>query len=104
MHRPSYLDYVGVKRFDAEGEATGERRFLGLYAFSAYSVSAFDIPIVRRKVGYVLERAGFHEGATTRRTCSRSWRPTRATSCSRSRRRSSSRSRWASSTSRSASA
>ncbi len=63
VHRPSYLDYVGVKRFDAEGEATGERRFLGLYAFSAYSVSAFEIPIVRRKVGYVLERAGFPEGS-----------------------------------------
>ncbi|MFL5992676.1 MAG: NAD-glutamate dehydrogenase, partial [Rubrobacteraceae bacterium] len=63
VHRPSYLDYVGVKRFDAKGEATGERRFLGLYAFSAYSVSAFEIPIVRRKVGYVLERAGFQEGS-----------------------------------------
>ncbi|MFL6031970.1 MAG: NAD-glutamate dehydrogenase, partial [Rubrobacteraceae bacterium] len=63
VHRPSYLDYVGVKRFDAEGEATGERRFLGLYAFSAYSVSAFEIPIVRRKIGYVLERAGFPEGS-----------------------------------------
>src|SRR5215217_3761259 len=63
VHRPSYIDYVGVKRFDAEGEATGERRFLGLYAFSAYSMSAFEIPIVRRKVGYVLERAGFPEGS-----------------------------------------
>ena len=61
MHRPSYLDYVGVKRFDDAGEVTGERRFLGLYAFSAYSMSAFDIPIVRRKVRYVLERAGFPE-------------------------------------------
>ena len=54
VHGPSYLDYVGVKRFDAEGEATGERRFLGLYAFSAYSMSAFEVPMVRRKVGYVL--------------------------------------------------
>jgi glutamate dehydrogenase len=63
VHRPSYLDYVGVKRFDAEGEATGERRFLGLYAFSAYSMSVFEIPIIRRKVGYVLERAGFPEGS-----------------------------------------
>ncbi len=45
------------------GEVTGERRFLGLYTFSAYSVSAFDIPIVRRKVRYVLEQAGFPEGS-----------------------------------------
>ncbi|MFJ1298280.1 hypothetical protein, partial [Acinetobacter baumannii] len=29
VHRPGYLDYVGVKRFDAEGRTCGERRFLG---------------------------------------------------------------------------
>ncbi|MDQ4127771.1 MAG: NAD-glutamate dehydrogenase, partial [Actinomycetota bacterium] len=63
VHRPSYLDYVGVKKFDESGEVTGERRFLGLYTFSAYSASAFDIPLVRRKVRYVLERAGFPEGS-----------------------------------------
>ena len=63
VHRPSYMDYVGVKRFDENGEPIGERRFLGLYTFSAYSMSAFDIPIVRRKVRYVLEQAGFPEGS-----------------------------------------
>ncbi|MDP9485070.1 MAG: NAD-glutamate dehydrogenase, partial [Actinomycetota bacterium] len=63
VHRPSYLDYVGIKKFDDSGEVTGERRFLGLYTFSAYSASAFDIPLVRRKVRYVLERAGFPEGS-----------------------------------------
>ncbi|MBA3609984.1 MAG: NAD-glutamate dehydrogenase [Rubrobacter sp.] len=63
VHRPSYLDYIGVKKFDEAGEVTGERRFLGLYTFSAYSASAFDIPLVRRKVRYVLERAGFPEGS-----------------------------------------
>jgi glutamate dehydrogenase len=59
IHRPSYMDYVGVKKFDASGEVTGERRFLGLYTFSAYSMSALEIPLVRRKVRYVLDRAGF---------------------------------------------
>src|ERR671914_177681 len=63
VHRPSYLDYIGVKKFDAEGEVTGERRFLGLYTFSAYSASALEIPLVRRKVKGVLERAGFPEGS-----------------------------------------
>ena len=28
VHRPRYLDYIGVKRFEA-GEVHGERRFLG---------------------------------------------------------------------------
>jgi glutamate dehydrogenase len=63
VHRPSYLDYIGIKKFDESGEVTGEQRFLGLYTFSAYSASAFDIPLVRRKVRYVLERAGFPEGS-----------------------------------------
>ncbi|HET6662307.1 MAG TPA: NAD-glutamate dehydrogenase, partial [Rubrobacter sp.] len=63
VHRPSYLDYIGIKKFDESGEVTGERRFLGLYTFSAYSASAFDIPLVRRKVRYVMERAGFPEGS-----------------------------------------
>ncbi len=59
IHRPSYMDYVGIKEFDSSGEVTGERRFLGLYTFSAYSMSVLEIPLVRRKVRYVLERAGF---------------------------------------------
>ena len=63
VHRPSYLDYVGAKKFDGSGEVTGERRFLGLYTFSAYSASVLEIPIVRRKVRSVLERAGFPEGS-----------------------------------------
>ena len=63
VHRPSYLDYVGAKRFDSSGEVTGERRFLGLYTFSAYSTSVFEIPLVRRKVRSVLERAGFPAGS-----------------------------------------
>ncbi|CAN5127546.1 NAD-glutamate dehydrogenase [soil metagenome] len=63
VHRPSYLDYVGAKRFDSSGEVVGERRFLGLYTFSAYSASVFEIPLVRRKVRSVLEQAGFPAGS-----------------------------------------
>ena len=32
VHRPVYLDYVGVKTFDENGEVVGERRFLGLFS------------------------------------------------------------------------
>lgn len=59
VHRTSYLDYIGVKTFDASGEVTGERRFLGLFASSAYTGSVLDIPVIRRKVAAVLERGGF---------------------------------------------
>src|SRR5918995_3243452 len=63
VHRPSYLDYIGIKKFDESGEVTGERRFLGLYTFTAYSSSVFDIPLIRRKVRYVLQRSDFPEGS-----------------------------------------
>ena len=59
IHRPAYLDYIGVKRFDAEGRVTGERRFLGLYTHTAYQSRASKIPILRRKVNTVLTRAAF---------------------------------------------
>ena len=59
VHRPGYLDYVGVKRFDAKGRVLGERRFLGLYTSTAYNSSPADIPLLRRKVKGVLTRAGF---------------------------------------------
>ncbi|AKJ69163.1 putative NAD-glutamate dehydrogenase [Pandoraea thiooxydans] len=59
VHRPGYLDYVGVKLFDAAGKVCGERRFLGLYTSSAYMEPTGEIPLVRRKVAAVVQRAGF---------------------------------------------
>jgi glutamate dehydrogenase len=59
VHRPSFLDYVGLKRFDAAGMVVGERRFLGLFTHTAYHASPHEIPILRRKVDAVLQRAAF---------------------------------------------
>ena len=59
VHRPAYLDYVGVKTFDATGEVTGERRFLGLFSSSAYAESLIRIPLLREKAREVLRRSGF---------------------------------------------
>ena len=59
VHRPAYLDYIGVKRYSPEGEVIGERRFLGLYTTTAYHASLLEIPFLRGKVERVLERAGF---------------------------------------------
>jgi glutamate dehydrogenase len=58
VHRPSYLDYIGVKRFDEQGKVVGEWRFLGLYTSAAYNRNPRDIPVLRRKVATVLDRAG----------------------------------------------
>jgi glutamate dehydrogenase len=59
VHRPGYLDYVGVKRFDDRGRVIGERRILGLYTHNVYTANLADIPVVRRKVAAVQARAGF---------------------------------------------
>ncbi len=59
VHRPSYLDYVGVKRYSEDGEVVGERRFLGLFTHYAYRESPLQIPMLRGKVERVLERAAF---------------------------------------------
>src|SRR5439155_2033281 len=63
VHRPSYLDYVGVKRFDGTGAVVAERRFLGLYTSTAYSASPWQIPVLRRKVQRVVDRSGFSAGS-----------------------------------------
>ncbi|MFD8593211.1 NAD-glutamate dehydrogenase [Streptomyces sp. NPDC059637] len=66
VHRPSYLDYIGVKKFDAEGNVVGERRFLGLFSAAAYTESVRRVPVVRRKVQEVLDNVGLvpesHDG------------------------------------------
>jgi len=66
VHRRVHMDYVGVKRFDAKGNLTGERRFVGLFTSSAYSRVPAEIPLLRHKVEHVLGRAGLppdsHDG------------------------------------------
>ena len=58
VHRPGHLDYVGVKHFDSRGEVRGETRFLGLYTHTAYAANPVDVPLLRRKLAAVMERAG----------------------------------------------
>ncbi|HEY0052188.1 MAG TPA: NAD-glutamate dehydrogenase, partial [Caulobacteraceae bacterium] len=58
VHRRAYMDYVGVKRYDADGRATGETRFVGLFTAEAYDRAASEVPLIRRKVANALIRAG----------------------------------------------
>jgi glutamate dehydrogenase len=66
VHRPSYLDYVGIKRLSPAGRVVGERRFLGLFTHMAYTDSITRIPILRRKLTEVYEASGIsaasHDG------------------------------------------
>ncbi|MBR9824980.1 MAG: NAD-glutamate dehydrogenase [Alphaproteobacteria bacterium] len=58
VHRRVYMDYIGVKRFREDGAVIGEARFVGLFTAEAYDQSASAVPLIRRKVRRVLERAG----------------------------------------------
>ena len=58
VHRSGHLDYVGVKHFNAAGEVAGETRFLGLYTHTVYAENVTQVPILRRKLAAVVERAG----------------------------------------------
>ena len=59
VHRRVYMDYVGVKRFDADGKLIGEFRIVGLFTSTAYTRSTRSIPYLRRKVAAVVARSGF---------------------------------------------
>lgn len=63
VHRPAYLDYIGVKTFDDQGEVCGERRFLGLYTAGAYTQSVRMIPYLKNKLSELLTASGFPSGS-----------------------------------------
>ncbi len=59
VHRRVYLDYIGLKRFDPDGNLVGEFRIVGLFTSTAYTRTAHSIPYLRRKIAHVEQRAGF---------------------------------------------
>ena len=59
VHRPAYLDYIGIRTFAADGQISGERRFLGLFSSSAYSEAVLRIPVLRQKALEVLRQSGY---------------------------------------------
>ena len=62
VHRHSYLDYIGVKVYDEQGNPAGERRFIGLFTSVAYSESPRNIPLLRLKVERVLQKMELDPG------------------------------------------
>ena len=58
IHRPVYTDYIGVKRFNKNGEVVGELRMVGLYTSLSYNTNPMQIPFLRRKVATVMCNSG----------------------------------------------
>ena len=63
VHRRARMDYVGLKKLDEKGKVVGERRFLGLFTWQAYTEPKGNIPILRQKLQQVLEHANVPEGS-----------------------------------------
>lgn len=57
VHRPAYPDCIAIKRINDKGEIIGEHCFYGLYTAKAYTQSPNEIPILRRKTEFVLEKS-----------------------------------------------
>ena len=59
VHRPSHLDCIAIRRFDADGNLAGEHRFVGLYTSEAFNRVPLDIPLLRQKAEDLQRRAGY---------------------------------------------
>lgn len=57
VHRDAYTDYIGIKRYDKNGEVIGERRIIGLYTSAAYHTNPKHIPFLRHKVAMIMENS-----------------------------------------------
>jgi glutamate dehydrogenase len=70
VHRPGYMDYIGVLKFDDSGVPVIEQRFLGLFTSGAYARRPWEVPLVRHKYEAVMERSGLrrdsHSGKNLR--------------------------------------
>ena len=61
VHRRVHMDYIGVKRFDLDGNLVGEFRIVGLFTSTVYTRSTRSIPYLRRKVDNLMRRSGFDQ-------------------------------------------
>ncbi|MBY7648960.1 MAG: NAD-glutamate dehydrogenase [Candidatus Liberibacter europaeus] len=50
VYRRAYMDYIGIKCFDENGNIIGELRVVGLFTYLSYSQSASKIPLLREKI------------------------------------------------------
>jgi glutamate dehydrogenase len=67
VHRPAYMDYIGIKKLDENGEVLGEHSFIGLFTSSVYYQSIKDVPLIRKKLEWIHKKSGFSEGGHSKK-------------------------------------
>ena len=65
VHRRAYTDYIGIKRFNKQGQVIGERRIVGLYTSAAYNTNPKHIPFLRHKVALILKNSNLNPRSHT---------------------------------------
>ncbi len=68
VHRRTAADYISVKRYNDQGEAIGEIRFVGLFTSESFTEATRNIPMLRRKAEWVLHQTGFAPGGHNAKT------------------------------------
>jgi glutamate dehydrogenase len=63
VHRQAYSDYIVLKRYNSSGVVVGVSLFMGLYTSRVYTMSPFQMPLIRQRIQQVLNRVGFPEGS-----------------------------------------
>ena len=58
VHRPAYMDFIGIKRYNDHDEPDGLYCLLGLFTSVAYNSPPRDIPLLRKKVQEVIVKSG----------------------------------------------
>lgn len=66
VHRSVHMDAIGINKVDAKGNVIAHRLFVGLFTSVAYNLSPRNIPLLRRRLQNIVDRAGYsrdsHDG------------------------------------------
>ena len=57
IHRPAYMDFIGINRYNEKGKLLGQYCILGLFTSAAYNKNIREIPLLRDKVLRVLTKS-----------------------------------------------
>jgi glutamate dehydrogenase len=63
VHRRARMDYIGVRKVDADGTIVGESRIVGLFTSKAYTEPAGRTPVLHGKLRRILEAEDLFEGS-----------------------------------------
>jgi len=63
VHRRARMDYIGVRIIGAGGRVVGEARLVGLFTSRALMAESSTMPILRGKLGAILEAEDLFEGS-----------------------------------------